>query len=53
MGSKKLGQPVPESNFVSELNNGLPQHTHTNVPFSLKLLNFPENGGSVPACRQT
>ena len=24
-GSVKLGQPVPESNFVSELNSSLPQ----------------------------
>ena len=25
IGVKKLGQPVPESNFVSELNTGKPQ----------------------------
>jgi len=24
---EQLGQPVPESNFVSELNSGAPQHT--------------------------
>jgi hypothetical protein len=28
IGLKKLGQPVPESNFVSELNSGCPQQTH-------------------------
>ena len=27
-GLSKLGQPVPESNFASEENNGCPQHTH-------------------------
>ena len=26
-GSQKLGQPVPDSNLVSELNSGLPQTT--------------------------
>ena len=26
-GFQKLGQPVPESNFVSELNSGCPQQT--------------------------
>ena len=26
-GCQKLGQPVPESYFVSELNKGWPQHT--------------------------
>jgi hypothetical protein len=27
-GSKKLGQPVPESNFASELKSSAPQQTH-------------------------
>ena len=27
IGSQKLGQPVPESNFVAEANSGAPQHT--------------------------
>ena len=26
-GAEKLGQPVPDSNFVSESNSSLPQHT--------------------------
>ena len=26
-GWKKLGQPVPESNFESDANSGKPQHT--------------------------
>jgi len=28
MGCQKLGQPVPESNLVSESKRGLPQTTH-------------------------
>src|ERR1700681_4653766 len=31
-GSEKLGQPVPESNFASKSNSGVPQHTHLKVP---------------------
>jgi hypothetical protein len=27
-GAQKLGQPVPESNFVSELNSSFPQPAH-------------------------
>ena len=27
-GSQKLGQPVPESNFSSDRNSGVPQQTH-------------------------
>jgi hypothetical protein len=27
IGSQKLGQPVPESNLVAELNSALSQHT--------------------------
>jgi hypothetical protein len=27
IGDQKLGHPVPESNFVSELNSTLPQQT--------------------------
>ena len=28
MGAEKLGQPVPDSNFVSDENNSAPQQTH-------------------------
>ena len=28
IGAQKLGQPVPESNFVAELNNALSQQMH-------------------------
>ena len=31
-GSVKLGQPVPESNFVSELNSSLPQAPQRYMP---------------------
>lgn len=51
IGPQKLGQPVPESNFVSDLNKSLIQHTHWNIPFSLKLLYLPVKGGSVPFFR--
>ena len=33
-GWKKLGHPVPDSNFVSELKSGVPQTMHWEVPFS-------------------
>ena len=33
----KLGQPVPESNLVSELNNGAPQQTQRYMPSRLSL----------------
>ena len=35
-GSVKLGQPVPESNFVSEENRSAPQAAHWYVPLSLE-----------------
>jgi hypothetical protein len=34
MGAEKLGQPVPESNLTSELNNALPQQMHRKMPRS-------------------
>ena len=33
--SQKLGQPVPEANLVSELNNGAPQQTQWYIPVAL------------------
>src|SRR5437660_7533569 len=53
MGEKKLGQPVPESNFVSELNSGSPQHTQWYTPGSFVFQYLPVNAGSVPASRVT
>ena len=34
IGSKKLGHPVPESNFVSEEKSSVPQHEHLYNPLS-------------------
>jgi hypothetical protein len=31
-GALKLGQPVPESNLVDELNSAFPQQTQRNKP---------------------
>ncbi len=33
IGSQKLGQPVPESNFVAELNSALLQQMQRKIPF--------------------
>ena len=33
--TQKLGQPVPESNLVSELNKGAPQQTQWYIPVAL------------------
>ena len=35
-GSVKLGQPVPESNLVSELNRSEPQAPHLYMPVALE-----------------
>ena len=48
IGSQKLGQPDPESNFEFDENNSSPQHTHLKEPYNLLSLYFPENGVSVP-----
>jgi hypothetical protein len=34
MGSQKLGQPVPDSNFVAELKAAVSQQMHRNTPLS-------------------
>ena len=51
IGAQKLGQPVPESNFVSELNNALPQQTQRNIPLSCRFQYSPEYAISVSAWR--
>src|SRR5207249_7369741 len=53
IGAVKLGQPVPESNFVSELNRGVPQQTQRYVPGAWLSQYSPLNGGSVPFLRAT
>src|SRR5438132_11602487 len=52
-GAEKLGQPVPESNFVSDVKSGLPHATQRYVPFSFVLSYSPVNGRSVPFSRVT
>lgn len=47
MGAQKLGHPVPELNFVSELNSAVAQHTQRNNPFSSKFQYCPLNANSV------
>src|SRR3989304_6406415 len=43
---QKLGQPVPESYFLSEVKSGDPHAIHLYTPFSLLFNNSPENGVS-------
>src|SRR5579863_3597661 len=50
-GAQKLGQPVPESNFVSELNSALSQQMQRKIPASCKFQYLPENAISVSARR--
>lgn len=49
----KLGQPVPESNLLSEENSGEPQPAQWYIPVSWLLTNSPLNGASVPFLRKT
>ena len=51
-GSVKLGQPVPESNFVSDENSSAPQAAQWYVPLSLEYTYSPLNGRSVPRLRR-
>src|SRR5215210_1333435 len=52
-GSKKLGQPVPESNFVSELKSSCPQPLQRYIPSSWLSQYAPVNARSVPWLRRT
>src|SRR5258708_2363531 len=47
------GQPVPESNFASDANKGLPQATQRYMPSAVLWSNSPVNGASVPPSRNT
>src|SRR6202022_1484900 len=51
-GSQKLGQPVPDSNFVLELNSSAPQAAQVYVPSALVWTYLPVNGRSVPFARR-
>src|SRR5580704_16280410 len=53
MGCQKLGQPVPDSNLVSELNRALSQQMQRNKPLSCKSQYFPLKALSVPELRVT
>jgi len=53
MTSKKLGHPVPESNFASDLNKGKAQPAQTYVPAALLSLNGLVQGRSVPSLRDS
>lgn len=50
---QKDGQPLPESYFVSELNNTASQHTQWYVPCSVLVRWIPLKGSSVPFSRVT
>src|SRR3954454_15139262 len=52
-GSVKLGQPVPESNFVLELKSSLPHAAQRYIPSSFECTYLPVKGGSVPCRRIT
>lgn len=53
MGAVKLGQPVPDSNFVPEAKRSLPQTRHVYTPASWWSQYSPLNGRSVPFSTQT
>src|SRR5581483_288701 len=50
-GAQKLGQPVPDSNLVFELNSALSQQMQRYSPVSCKFQYCPEKANSVSACR--
>src|SRR6266480_1639655 len=52
-GSQKLGQPVPDSNLVSEANRPAPQAAHRYTPSECSSQYAPVKGRSVPFSRST
>src|ERR1700692_3998487 len=52
-GAKKLGQPVPLSNFVDDSNSGKPQGAQAYMPARCSLLSGLVPGRSVPCLRMT
>jgi hypothetical protein len=52
MGSQKLGQPVPLSNFVRDSNNGSAHAAQTYVPLRFSSFNGLVYGRSVPSLAQ-
>src|SRR5579864_3149182 len=53
IGSQKLGQPVPDSNFVSERKRAVPQQMQRYRPLSCWSQYAPVNARSVPSWRVT
>src|SRR5260370_40512394 len=52
-GAKKLGQPVPLSNFVDDSNSGKPQAAQAYLPARCSLLSGLVPARSVPCLRMT
>jgi hypothetical protein len=52
-GAVKLGQPVPDSNFVPDTNSGSPHRRHTYTPSLLLCSSPPQKARSVPCSRMT
>src|SRR5450631_2889654 len=52
-GAKKLGQPVPLSNFVDDSNSGEPQAAQAYMPARYSLLSGLVPARSVPCLRMT
>ena len=52
-GCQKLGQPVPLSYLVAELNRGRSQPAQWKVPLRFSPLSGLVKGGSVPSSRST
>src|SRR3954453_15593361 len=52
-GSVKLGQPVPESNLVSDENSSAPQPAQRYLPSGVPFQYLPVNSRSVPPLRST
>src|SRR2546421_10107954 len=50
---KKLGQPVPDSNFISEVKSGSPQPAQAKIPARFSLLSGLVPARSVPSSRIT
>ena len=53
MWVKKLGQPVPLSYFIAELNSGSPQPAQANMPGRVSRLSGLLPAGSVASWRST
>src|SRR3954463_9745401 len=53
MTVKKLGQPVPESNFIAEVKSGRPQPAHAKMPGRFSSLSGLLPARSVPSSRMT